>query len=347
MKRHVSLAGLLVAATVARCPALTFVIDMKSASQPVTTDRVGNQVGGFDYAGFGFAAAQQATLDASILESVRDDYYGIPTQATMPASPIPAGFRLDVDFVLGDVGVRPSNGDPEYYYAQVGTAVRSPGATTLGVSGTASVRTAAGAQGYYTSRAVACSIFSDHINALSNLTPADALTSGDLTSTTYAIAGTLAHEIGHTLSLYHVNKAGSVQPDGLPPIMGTGAIDLPNQDRLGPREFTLSGYDSESGSPQFQIAQLVGAVGLRAVPEPSMAAALALLAAGLRRRACGPAVRRGIIAPWEAPSRWPTSAPPAAPAGGSPCSRATTTPPPGYWKRAASTSCSSATPPRA
>ena len=255
--------------------ALTIVIDLKSAAQGNTTDNIGYTVGALNYAGFGFTTtAQQNALDSSILQTIRDDYYNIPTKATLAASPIAAGFQLNVDFVLGDIGVAPSNGDSQYYYAQVGTKVTST--TSLGIAGLSAVRTATGLTGFAANHATVCSIFSDNINALTGLTPTNALTTGNLTFSTYGIGGTLAHEIGHTLSLSHINKANSVQPNGLPPLMGTGAIDLPNNDRIGPREFSLSGFDGENGNaPRSHIAQLVTAVGLRAVPEPATLAAFA------------------------------------------------------------------------
>ena len=53
---------------------------------------------------------------------------------------------------------------------------------------------------------------------------------------------------------------------------------MPNQDRILDREFALSGIDSEHGSVvQYDIQQLVTAVGVRPVPEPG-GLGLALLA---------------------------------------------------------------------
>jgi hypothetical protein len=131
----------------------------------------------------------------------------------------------------------------------------------------------------------------------------NALTNGNLNYTTNAIAGTLSHEIGHTLSLLHINKTNIETPNGLPPIMGTGAIDLPNQDRIGEREFSLRGFNAQADeeepdvlksitdfyglsvvdgdeaegtnfdnlfpiadAEQFHVQQLVNAIGLRDAP---------------------------------------------------------------------------------
>jgi hypothetical protein len=123
-----------------------------------------------------------------------------------------------------------------------------------------------------------------------------ALTSGNLSATRHAISGTTSHEIGHALSLLHLNKAGSVTHSGVPPLMGTGAIDLPNIDRISNREFAFSGFnDQEGGAAQFHVSQLVAAVGLRdvavenTIPEPSaiLLFSISILAAfgyGWRRR---------------------------------------------------------------
>ncbi|MGC4030672.1 MAG: hypothetical protein QM754_02830 [Tepidisphaeraceae bacterium] len=283
-----SLAGFAaLALTASQASALTIVVDMKSAAQGNTTDSNGYSVGAFNYAGFGFnTAAQQNALDSAVLQTLKDDYFNIPTQATLPSSPIPAGFQLNINFVLGDIGTAPGNGDPEYYYAQIGNDLTGSG--LLGVAGQNQVRNAAGAHGWAGNGQTTCSIFSGTINGIGGLSPTNALTSGSLTYSQYAIAGTLAHEIGHNLSLSHISKANSLQPSGalggtnLPPIMGTGAIDLPNIDRIGPREFSLSGF--EGAAPRAQIAQLVTAVGLRAIPEPSLLATAAFAAAGLLRR---------------------------------------------------------------
>ena len=92
----------------------------------------------------------------------------------------------------------------------------------------------------------------------------DALTSGNLLFTRNALAGTISHEIGHALSLTHMNAAGAVTPTGLPPIMGTGAIDLPAQARIGNREFAYSGQNAQAGNaPVAHVAELVAALGVR------------------------------------------------------------------------------------
>jgi len=278
----------------------TFVIDFKTADAGITTALTGDKVGAFDAAAFGFGAPDaRDLLIQSVMAELRRDYYDIPTMGVDGQSPIPDGKMLDVDFITGVIGEAPSNGASEYYYVQVGSGVSGPsvGGTTLGVAYLNAARYAGGAAGFGAVGSVVASIFTDAVLKLGGLTPADALKSGGLEYATNAIEGTLAHEIGHTLSLEHEKAAGAITPNGLAPLMGTGAIDLPNQARLGDRAFSYSSVDKE-GNPQYHVAQLVGALGLRdrpsvaipAVPEPTslaqagMAVALAVGSLAWRRR---------------------------------------------------------------
>ncbi|REJ64728.1 MAG: PEP-CTERM sorting domain-containing protein [Planctomycetota bacterium] len=261
-----------------RAEALTIVVDFKDFGEPVTPDIIGGEVGFFDIASFGFAdtTANRTTLYNSILSELERDYHDIPTVGQNPLSPIPDGHELDIDFVIGDVGTAPSNGDTEFYYMLVGTGVVKPSANTLGQAFQDAVRDSSGNHSIFIPNGIVVgSVFTDSINGLGFLTPPNALTSGNLSFTTHAINGTLAHEIGHTVSLDHLDKALAVTPNGLPPLMATGAIDLPNQDRLFDREFSFSGFDSQDGgAARMYLSQLVDALGTRpvpltAVPEPS------------------------------------------------------------------------------
>ena len=283
--------SLFYALTATPAGALTVVVNFKTAAQGNTTATTGDTVGAFDQTAYGFSAGQLSTLTSSIMTELNRDYHSIPTQATLPGSPIPAGFELNIDFITGLIGQAPSNGDSEYYYAQVGTGVSGSNIGGLGVASTNSIRFSNGADGSAANHATVCSIFTNQIVTLASLSPSNALTSGNLPFSTYAIEGTLAHEIGHTLSLSHINKVGSVQPSGAvssggpSPLMGTGAIDLPNQDRITDREFSLSGVDGENANaPRTHIAQLVAAIGLRAVPEPGTLTLLLLAAMPALRR---------------------------------------------------------------
>jgi hypothetical protein len=271
-------------------PTLTFVLDFVQPGQNITDPFFGGVFTPFDVTGFGFAASDYTTVTDAVLATVRNHYYGIPTNGADPRSPIPTGKQLDINFVIGDLGTAPTIGATEYYTAVIGSNSSAP-AGVLGVAGLGNVRSAAGTgpNGGLTNGGHAVSIFSDAINSIGGLTPADinlppeppgvhydvaagdgtpiiqdALTSGNLTFTRNALAGTISHEIGHALSLSHINVAGSVQPTGAPPIMGTGAIDLPVQARIGNREFSYSGQDAQQGNANvFQIQQLVGALGVR------------------------------------------------------------------------------------
>ena len=266
-------------------PSLTFVLDFWEASQGTLTDAFGNDIVPFDVTGFGFAATDFDMVTSAVLDQVRDHYYDIPTIGADTRSPIPDGQQLSIDFVLGDIGTAPSNGATDFYYTVIGGST-SPG-TPLGVGFLSAARNAAGGGpnfGFGSGDQLS-SVYSDNINGLGGLTPADigsdhiadlgvagdnvaltdALTSGNLTFTRNALAGTVSHEIGHNLSLTHMNLAGAVTPTGAPPIMGTGAIDTPNQARIGPREFSYSGQNAQAGNAtQTHVSQLMGALGTRA-----------------------------------------------------------------------------------
>lgn len=266
---------------------LTFVLDFQNTGETSTTDIFGNVVQDWDPTDYGFLAGDNATIQAAILTELKKDYYGIPTQATLGSSPIPAGFELDIDFEIGEAGVAPTNGDSEWWSVQIGEGISGPqSGGTLGVAGGSTARNSAGGVTNFglTNGDIIASVFTDAINGIGGV--GTALTSGNLDATKHAINGTLAHEIGHTLSLSHINKAGVTTPNGLSPIMGTGAIDLPNGDRIIDREFALAGFNAQdSGTARAHIAQLVTAVGLRAVPEPGTAALLLpAILFGLRRR---------------------------------------------------------------
>ncbi len=249
---------------------LTVILDFNDPGQPNTTDIFGNVVADFDVTIYGFAASQYNTVTQSILDKVQNEHYlGILTDDIFPQSPIPAGQELAIEFEIGDFGTPPANGSNNYYYIQIGDYISGGCGGALGCAGINSIRSAGGNPGIV-GRMIG-STFSDVIRTIGGLNPPNALSSGNLFFTTNAVAGTTSHEIGHGLSLNHLAKNGSVTPTGLPPIMGTGAIDLPNQDRIQNREFALSGVNPQiGGQQQFHLQQLVGAIGLHST-EPSLA----------------------------------------------------------------------------
>jgi len=239
---------------------LTIVLDFKDPGQPNTSDIFGFGTSTFDVTSFGFAATDFDLVANSILAEVNQDYF----TELMGTVAGPVGQDLEIDFIIGDIGTPPP-GISEYYFVQIGTGVGAP-AGVLGVAGGSVIRNVGGTGPNFGIQVgdVVGSIFTDAIGGLGNLTPANALTSGNLAFTTFAVSGTISHEMGHTVSLSHVNDVGSIQPTaGAPPIMGTGAIDLVNQRRIEDREFSLSGLDGENGNAPIQhVQQLVDAIGL-------------------------------------------------------------------------------------
>jgi len=276
-------------ATAPGASALTFVVDFKEAAQGLSSDIFGATLGAFDVTGFGFAAGDLGLVTDSVLASLRNDYYGIVTSGINPLSPIPDGQQLDVDFVIGDIGSAPVNGDLEYYYVHVGSD--ADGNTFLGQACLGCVRNSGGAGPNFgvSIGAIVASVLTDNINALAGV--GAALTTGDLVATTNAITGTLSHEIGHALSLDHCFKAGAITDNGNAPLMGTGALDMPNADRIVDREFSFS-CTTPSGT-QNSVGQLVSAIGLRDAPaqpmsEPGLVALFGVGLAGMAIR------RRGV-----------------------------------------------------
>ena len=246
---------------------LTFVLDFKSVLQANTSDAFGNVVSAFDLTAFGFGVGSFDMVASAILAEVKQDFFG-ELEGTVAGPP---GQDLKIDFVIGDIGVVPA-GISEYYFVQIGTGIAGPDnlPLVLGVADLNGVRNSSGTgpnNGDNVGDVVA-SVFTDEIVALFNLSPSNALTSGNLTYTRKTIAGILSHEIGHALSLSHINKAGSVQPTSdASPIMGTGALDLLNNDWLGESKFSLSGVDGENGNaPRQHVQQLLNALGLTPAP---------------------------------------------------------------------------------
>ncbi len=254
---------------------LTIVLDFKDSDDATSTDLFGNVVGEFDVTAYGFTVGDFGTIVDAIMEEVDDDFFHelIGTVANSSEQ------DLAIDFVVGDVGT-PYAGASEYYYVQIGTGISGDHTNggILGVAAASAVRDEDGTANIYSldNGAIVASIFTDIIQGMGGLTPSNALSSGNLEYTTHAITGTLSHEIAHTLSLSHIDKSGSTQPTaGASPLMGTGAIDLPNQDRITDREFSLSGVDGQNdGAARNHVQQLVDAVGLHDAPNDPPTVAL-------------------------------------------------------------------------
>lgn len=237
--------------------ALTFVLDFNGTSQANTSDVFDIQVGDFDVTDYGFAASEFNTVTNAVLTEVKSHYQNIPDITENALSPFAAGKQLDINFVIGNLGTAPSNGDSEYYFMQIGDFAADPrnvlGGSTgvLGLAAYEAARTNTGQSNQFgftqteLKNFAVGSIFSDRINNLGGV--GTVLKTGNLAATVNAISGTLSHEIGHALSLEHLYKEQSVTPSGAPPIMGTGALDLPNSDRILDREFAFTGRGEVSG----------------------------------------------------------------------------------------------------
>ena len=238
----------IVGAPLKRANALTFVIDF----DPIITFQ-GNTMSAFDVTPYGFVAGQRDTVISSIMTELRNDFHNIVSPS------IPSGMQLAINFVEGSTsdGGATANGDAEYYYIAVGNG---NGSTPLGEAFLNGVNVFG--PGNMLGAIYTDEIFTSIYNA--NGTP------GDLFQTTHAIEGTLAHEIGHTLNLEHCVFSSSVTPNGLDPLMASGATGLPNASRVTNREFSTS--CNISGGTQTSIDLLVSNVGLEdtpVVPEPA------------------------------------------------------------------------------
>ncbi len=261
---------------------------------------LGTTLGAMNLKAWGFTDSDYGLVTAAVMAELNEDYLGIPTSDVDSDSPIPAGQELDITFMTGTRATVPAASD--YYYVLVGTCVSGTycTGTTVGVGIGDAVRDIDGAAGGFDGWVVA-DVFTNVLNGMGGLDPSDALTGGHLGYTANVIAGTLAHEIGHTLSLDHVLVSGAHTVTGTAPLMGTGALDLSNQARLFDRSFAYSADLEGHTAQQQDVQQLINALDLRdepeAVPEP---VTLALAAAGLlgmigccgaRTRACGPDTR--------------------------------------------------------
>ena len=251
---------------------LTVVLDFFDlATQGAQADSFGFNLTGFDITSFGFAPDELEELQTAVLAEVIRDFRGIVTSDVDPRSPIPAGQELAIDFVIGDIGGAPSNGSTEFYTHFISGTDTAGAPLGLGVLGGIRDQTGVGPNFGFVNGDHVSSTYSSEFPQLDGtfgITPGDALTSGNLEFTTFALAGTISHEVGHNLSLNHVDP-GAITPSGSGnAIMGTGATGRPNQQIIEDAEFSLSGVNAETGgTPSMNIQQLVDAVGLRtAIP---------------------------------------------------------------------------------
>lgn len=280
--------------------ALTIVLDFIDPGQTPVTDIFGVTMNAFDVTNYGFASTDFDTVTNAVLQTVESHFHSIPTVSQNSASPIPDGMELDIDFVIGDNGVAPSNGATEYYVMNIGDAGGPIGGIANAIGAVRDANGVGPNPDLFGNPIVngddVASLYVDSLATLQPFNPpnafdpdfipqpidqapthaAVALTSGNLTFTRRAISLVTSHEIGHTLSLRHVDDAGAVTPTGGHPIMGTPAPPflLPVQTIIEPSEFAISAnHLSEGpGDPAFvqnSIQQLVNAVGLRTAGGPT------------------------------------------------------------------------------
>ena len=224
------------------------------------------------YGAYGFTGLSTAQIQISIYNAVVMDYLGFPDITANALSPLAAGKQLNLSFVTSSSAVAPGNGDPEYYHVAIGnsTAVQ----VFLGQACFTCVRTAGGVGPTGVSNGnIVGSILVDNIAGLASLATTDQ-------QRINLLAGTVAHEIGHTLSLDHPLSATANPGASTFSLMATGAspTNMPNSDRILDRSFSY-----------VEFSQLIGAVGVhdaQSVPEPASALILAFGGAivMLRRR---------------------------------------------------------------
>ena len=267
--------------------ALTIVLDFSAGPK---TDIFGETTIGFDSSTYGFSGLNQTQAENSVLAAVTHHYLAYPTVGVDASSPLADGKELDIDFEIGSGGAAPTNGDTEYWYMGIGTGTAGTAATDASILGQACldcVHDSAGTVNKFGMGAgtYVGSIFTDHISGLAGL-------AGNDTELINLIAGTISHEIGHSLSLIHTGAQAANPGASAWGVMGSGATSMPNAERVKQREFTYANF-----------GQLIGAVGVRdtttgggtgggsggttgSVPEPGvlvlLGGGLALL--GFRRR---------------------------------------------------------------
>ncbi len=233
-----------------------------------TTDQFGVTALPESFATWGFTGLNLQGIRDATLDAVRQDYLSYPTVAANPLSPLPAGKQLNINFEWSNGRTLPTNGDAEYFYVNVGDA--QPNQSFLGQACLGCVRSAGGVATVAVGTIVG-SILSDSIFGLVNLATNDA-------QRINLLAGTAAHEIGHTMTLVHPGSALANPGASIYSVMATGAAptSMPNIERTKDRAFAYT-----------EFATMINTIGLRNVtpiPEPATNLMLALGAAALALR---------------------------------------------------------------
>jgi hypothetical protein len=237
--------------------ALTIVLNFVPSA---TTDLFGVGTLPETFSTWGFTGLDLAAVRLATLAAVRTDYLGYPTVGANAASPLPNGKELNINFTFSTGLTGPGNGDTEWYYMAIGDA--NPNQGFLGQACLGCVRNSSGVS-TTANGGIVGSVLTDTISGLLSLATNDA-------QRINLLAGTVAHEIGHTLTLVHPNGALPNPGASAYSVMGTGAspTNMPNSERVLDRAFAYSEFSS-----------LITSVGLRNVspiPEPSTTLLLAM-----------------------------------------------------------------------
>jgi len=249
--------------------ALTFGLDFVTGP---TTDAFGVGTAATNFSNFGFVSMTEVQIREAILDAVIEDFLGYPTVGVNPLSPLQNGLGLNIDFVLSASDSAPLNGDTEYFYVAIGDATGSE--TFFGQACLACVRTATGTGPIVPAGTIVSSVLTSNLDNLAWLAASDH-------QRINLIAGTVSHEIGHTLSLDHPNSARPNPGESAYDLLATGLAptSMPDNQRVLNRAFAYSDF-----------GVLIDAVGTEdaAIPEPGTAwmlgAGLAALAGWRRLR---------------------------------------------------------------
>lgn len=233
--------------------ALTISLDFVTGA---TTDIFSVGTTTANYAAYGFSSMSTAQIQTALLAAVTSDYLGFPTTGANALSNLPNGKQLNINFVMGNSTSAPTNGDTEYYFVAIGNV--TTGNTFLGQACYQCVRkpVLTGPNFGLTNGSLVGSILVDNISGLAGLAGSDA-------QRINLLAGTISHEIGHSLGLDHPLSALANPGGSIYSIMATGAAptSMPNGQRVLDRDFAFSEFDL-----------LISSVGIRdaeSVPEPN------------------------------------------------------------------------------
>lgn len=224
-------------------PAEALTISLAFVNSP-TTDKFGVTTTTADFAPFGFVGWDTSQIQSAILSAVTEDFLGYPIGGL---SPMTAGKQLNINFVSSTGITRPTNGDSEYYYVAIGTATNVSG--FLGQSCTMCIRTSTG-RGPLTGTRTGSIVGSILTNEIAKI-PVTPTTNQQRVN---LIAGTVAHEIGHTLSLPHPSGPSANPGESIYSLMATGASPsyMPSSQRILDRDFSYT-----------EMRQLMTAIGTR------------------------------------------------------------------------------------